>query len=114
MMTSKRKVWFSIWWLLQLCGLIIGTRHLGHLLVDILLLLSIVGFVFGGRKTAIIASNGLAADSALTLILALLFFYFLINGLGSWLLSTMVLLVAILNLIISFWTIKKLNNNLLN
>lgn len=113
MMNSKKKVLISIWWLLQLCGLIFGTRHLGHLLVDILLLSSIAGFVFGKRKTAIKASIGLAAYSALTLIFAFLLCYFLIMRLGSWLMTAIILIVAIINLIISFWTIKTLNNNLL-
>lgn len=112
MMKSKRKVWISIWWLLQLCGLVIMTRHLGHLLVDILLLSSLVGFVLGGRKTSIVASFGLAAYAALTFILALLLCY-LAFEFGSWYTPTMVLIVAILNLIISFGTIKLIKNNLL-
>ena len=78
------------------------TRHLGHLLVDILLLSSLVGFILGGRKTSIVASFGLAAYAALTFILALLL-YSLARGFVSWFMPTIVLIVAFLNLIISFY-----------
>ncbi len=117
MIISKRKVWFSIWWLLQLCGLILGTRHLGHLLVDILLLLSIVGFVFGSRKVAIVSSFGFASYAALTFIGGILIFClscFLASNFREWLLPISALVIAILNLIISFMIIKRWKNNLLS
>lgn len=101
-MNSKRKAWIIIWWLLQLCGLIFVTRHLGHFLVDMLLLFSIAGIMLGGRKISIIASFGFAAYAALTLFFALL----LCSFEDGWLTPKMVLIVAILNLVISYLMIK--------
>jgi len=99
---------------MQLCGLILVTRHLGHLLVDVLLLSSIVGFVFGGRKVSIVSSFGLASYAALTFIGAA-FICFLTcssSNYRDWLLAIFAMVIAILNLIISFIIIKRLNNNL--
>ena len=45
-----------------------GMRHLGHILVFMLLLMSFVGFVYGRRKIALIALLGLSAYSVLTAI----------------------------------------------
>ena len=105
-MTMKRyKIYISLWWLLQLCGLIIMTKHLGHLLVDVLLLLSIVGFIFGSRKILLIASFGLAAYSVLTLILSWLIIQ--LGDFDSWLVPAVVLAIAIFNFILSFWIIKE-------
>ena len=113
-MNTKVKVYISLWWLMQLCGLILVTRHLGHLLVDVLLLSSIVGFVFGGRKVSIVSSFGLASYAALTFIGAA-FICFLTcssSNYRDWLLAIFAMVIAILNLIISFIIIKRLNNNL--
>lgn len=102
---KRYKIYISLWWLLQLCGLIFMTRHLGHLLIDVLLLSSIVGFIFGGRKIVLFASFGLAAYSALTLLLSWLIIY--VSNFDSWLVSVAVLSIAIFNFVLSFWTIKK-------
>lgn len=107
---NKFKIQISLWWLIQLCGLLVlGMRHLGHILVFMLLLMSIVGFVFGGRKIALIASLGLAAYSALTLLLSLLLLY--TYDFGSWLLCIAALAIAASNFILSFWTINKLRGS---
>lgn len=99
---KRYNIYISLWWLLQLGVLMFGTRHLGHLLVDILLLSSIIGFIFGGRKIALYSSFGFAAYSALTFFLSwlILLCYF-----DYWLLSAGV--ITIFNLVLSFWTIKK-------
>ena len=110
-MDARIKLYVSLWWLIQLCGLIVlGIRHLGHLFVVLLLLASLVGYVFGGRKVALVSSLGLASYAALTFIGALL--YQMGSVYGEWLLPAATLVIAVLNLVISFWTIKKLNNNL--
>ena len=82
----KAKQIIPIWWLIQLCVLLaLGVRHLGHLFVIVLLIMSLVGYMFGERKVAIASSFGLASYSALTLI---------------------AMVVAIINMIISFKIIK--------
>ena len=113
MIYQKKKLYISVWWLLQLCGMfILGVRHLGHMLVVILLLSSLVGYVFGGRKVAIVSAFGLASYSALSLIGALLF-YVAESGFVYWLFLAAIIIIAILNLIISFGIIKRMRNNLL-
>ena len=103
---------------MQLCGLfILGVRHLGHLFVVLLLLVSLAGYVFGSRKVAIVSSFGLASYAALTFIGAILLCCltsFLASNLREWLLPISALVIAILNLIISFVTIKRWKNNLLS
>jgi len=117
-MNSKVKVYVSLWWLLQLCGLfILGIRHLGHLFVVLLLLVSLAGYVFGSRKVAIVSSYGLASYAALTFIGAVVICCmtcFLASNFMEWLLPIFALVIAILNLIISFMIIKRWNNNLLS
>ena len=81
------------------------TKHLGHLLVEVLLLLSIVGFIFGGRKIALIASFGLATYSALTLFLSWLIIH--LSDFDSWLVPAVVLAIAIFNFVLSFWIINE-------
>ena len=81
------------------------TKHLGHLLVDVLLLSSIVGFIFGSRKIALIASFGLAAYSALTLFLSWLIIQ--LGDFDSWLVPAVVLAIAIFNFVLSFWIINE-------
>ena len=105
-MNTKLKVYISLWWLMQLCGLILVTRHLGHLLVDVLLLSSIVGFAFGGRKVSIVSSFGLASYAALTFIGAALICFLTcsLSNYRVWLLAIFAMVIAILNLIISFIT----------
>ena len=105
-MNTKVKVYISLWWLIQLCGLILVTRHLGHLLVDVLLLSSIVGFAFGGRKVSIVSSFGLASYAALTFIGAALICFLTcsLSNYRVWLLAIFAMVIAILNLIISFIT----------
>ncbi|MBO4306728.1 MAG: hypothetical protein IKX22_13180 [Prevotella sp.] len=100
----SKKNYISAWWLIQLCVIIFGAKHLGHLLVVILLLLSIIGFIIGGRKTTILASFGFAAYAALTLVLAIIHLFFIINS--SWIITAIISIVAILNIIISFQTLK--------
>lgn len=106
---NSKKIYISIWWLIQLCLIILGAKHLGHLLVVILLLLSILGFMFGGRKTTILASFGFAVYAALTLILAIINLFFFINS--SWIFTAIISIVAIMNIIISFQTLKASINN---
>lgn len=104
---SKRKVLISAWWIIQLCGLfIIGIRHLGHLFVFILLSLSIAGFILGRHKITIIAAFGLASYSALTFFFSILFVLLIYD-----LLTIALAIIAIINLIISFWSLKKLNES---
>ena len=68
-MNTKVKVYISLWWLMQLCGmLVLGVRHLGHVLVALLLLTSLAGYLLGGRKVSIVSSFGLASYAALTFI----------------------------------------------
>ena len=115
-MNTKVKVYISLWWLMQLCGLILVTRHLGHLLVDVLLLSSIIGFAFGGRKVSVVSSFGLASYAALTFIGAALICFLTcsLSNYRVWLLAIFAMVIAILNLIISFIIIKRLNNNLID
>lgn len=105
-LTMKRyRIYICLWWLLQLCGLMFMTKHLGHLLVDVLLLSFIVGFIFGSRKIALIASFGLAAYSALTLFLSWLIIQ--LGDFDSWLVPAVVLAIAIFNFVLSFWIINE-------
>jgi hypothetical protein len=106
----KAKHIIPIWWLIQLCVLLaLGVRHLGHLFVIVLLIMSLVGYMFGERKVAIASSFGLASYSALTLIGAIILCYmtfFLASNLTERLLSIIAMVVAIINMIISFKIIK--------
>ena len=105
---------FPVWWLIQLCVLLaLGVRHLGHLFVVALLIMSLVGYMFGGRKVAIASSFGLASYSALTLIGAILLCYltfFLASNYMEWFLPIVAMAVAIINIIISFKIIKELRD----
>ena len=110
-MNSKVKVYVSLWWLMQLCILfVLGVRHLGHLFVVLLLLSSIVGYLFGGRKVSIVSSFGLAFYAALTFIGAVLICYFACSSSNyrDWLSAIFTMVIAILNLTISFKEIKRL------
>ena len=116
-MNSKVKVYVSLWWLMQLCGLfVLGVRHLGHMFVVLLLLFSLVGYLFGGRKVSIVSSFGLASYAALTFIGAVLICYLACSSSNyiDWLPAIFAMVIAILNLIISFIIIKRLKNNLLS
>lgn len=109
-MKMSPKIYASLWWLMQFCALFILSRHLGHLLIDLLLLTSIIGYLFGKQKTSIIACFGLAVYSILMLIYAVILcllayldgadFFF-----GFLFLS--ILIVAMTNIVISFRTIIK-------
>ena len=102
----------SVWWLIQLCVILaLGVRHLGHLFVVVLLIISLVGYMFGGRKVAIASSFGLASYSALTMIGAILLCYltfFLASNYTKWFLPIIAMAVAIINMIISFKIISDL------
>ena len=116
-MNSKVKVYVSLWWLMQLCGmLVLGVRHLGHVLVALLLLTSLAGYLFGGRKVSIVSSFGLASYAALTFIGAVLICYLACSSSNyrDWLPAIFAMVIAILNMIISFMIIKRLKNNLLS
>lgn len=101
-----------VWWLIQLCVLLaLGVRHLGHLFVVALLIMSLVGYMFGGRKVAIASSFGLASYSALTLIGAVLLFYltfFFASNYTEWFLPIIAMVVAIINMINSFKIIREI------
>ena len=105
-----------VWWLIQLCVLLaLGVRHLGHLFVVVLLIMSLVGYTFGRRKVAIASSFGLASYSALTLIGAVLLFYltfFFASNYTEWFLPIVAMAVAIINIIISFKIIKELRDKI--
>ena len=109
---TRANLIIPIWWLIQLCVLLaLGIRHLGHLFVVVLLIMSLVGYMFGGRKVAIASSFGLASYSALTLIGALLLCYltfFLASNHTEWFLPIIAMAVAIINMMISFKTISEL------
>lgn len=111
-MDVSRKLIVPIWWLIQLCVLLaLGVRHLGHLFVVVLLIMSLVGYTFGRRKVAIASSFGLASYSALTLIGAVLLFYltfFFASNYTEWFLPIIAMVVAIINMMISFKTISEL------
>ena len=113
-LTMKVKYIIPIWWLIQLCVLLaLGVRHLGHLFVVVLLIMSLVGYTFGGRKVAIASSFGLASYSALTLIGAILLCYmtfFLASNYTEWFMSIIAMAIAIINMIISFKMIKDLRD----
>ena len=110
-MDVSRKLIVPIWWLIQLCVLLaLGVRHLGHLFVVVLLIMSLVGYTFGGRKVAIASSYGLASYSALTLIGAVLLFYltfFFASNYTEWFLPIIAMVVAIINMMISFKIIRE-------
>ena len=103
-----------VWWLIQLGVLLaLGVRHLGHLFVVALLIMSLVGYMFGGRKVAIASSFGLASYSALTMIGAIVLCYltfFLASNYMEWFLPIVAMAVAIINIIISFKIIKELRD----
>lgn len=100
---KKKKHIIGIWWFIQLCVLIYGTRHLGHVLVDILLLTSLLGYLLGGRKTTIVSSFGLAFYSTLTLLGALFICYLMYNLPNeNWWIAPIILVISILNMGISF------------
>ena len=104
------KSYISIWWLTQFCVLFILSRHLGHLLIDLLLLTSIIGYQFGNHKTSIIASFGLAAYSIIMLIFTIILCiltYLDGNDFCIWLINLSILIIAITNIVISFRTIIK-------
>ena len=113
-MRTKVNLYISLWWFVQLCGLLIlGIRHLGHLFVVLLLLVSLAGYVFGGRKVAIVGSFGLASYAALSFLGAIVLCYLAYQEasvLIEWLLPAVAMVVAILNLIISFKIIKGWND----
>jgi hypothetical protein len=108
---TRANLIIPIWWLIQLCVLLaLGIRHLGHLFVVVLLIVSLVGHMFGGRKVSIASSFGLASYSALTLIGAILLCYmtfFLASNHTEWLLPIIAMAVAIINIIISFKIIRE-------
>ena len=108
---TKANLIIPIWWLIQLCVLLtLGIRHLGHLFVVVLLILSLVGHMFGGRKVSIASSFGLASYSALTLIGAILLCYmtfFLASNHTECFLPIIAMAVAIINMIISFKIIRE-------
>ena len=112
LMDVSRKLIVPIWWLIQLCVLLaLGVRHLGHLFVVVLLIMSLVGYTFGGRKVAIASSFGLASYSALTLIGAVLLFYltfFFASNYTEWFLPIIAMVVAIINMINSFKIIREI------
>ena len=115
-MNSKVKVYVSLWWLIQLCGLfVLGVQHLGHVFVVLLLLSTLIGYLLGGRKVSLVSSFGLASYAALTFIGAVLICYFACSSSNyrDWLSAIFAMVIAILNLTISFMVIKRLNNNLL-
>lgn len=105
-----------VWWLIQLCVLLaLGVRHLGHLFVVVLLIMSLIGYMFGGHKVAIASSFGLAFYSALTLIGAILLCYltfFLASNYTEWFLPIIAMAVAIINMIISFKITKELRDRI--
>ena len=110
MKLTKTNRAFPVWWLIQLCVLALGVRHLGHLFVVVLLIMSLVGYMYGGRKVAIASSFGLASYSALTLIGAILLWYmtfFFASKYIEWFLPIFAMAVAIINMIISFKIIKE-------
>ena len=75
------------------------------------LIMSLVGYMFGGRKVAIASSFGLASYSALTMIGAIVLCYltfFLASNYMEWFLPIVAMAVAIINIIISFKIIKEL------
>ena len=116
-MNSKVKVYVSLWWLMQLCGLfVLGVRHLGHVFVVLLLLISLVGYMLGGRKVSTVSAFGLASYAALTFIGAVLICYLACSSSNyrDWLPAIFAMVIAILNLIISFIIVKRLKNNLLS
>ena len=116
-MNSKVKVYVSLWWLMQLCGLfVLGVRHLGHVFVVLLLLISLVGYLLGGRKVSIVSSFGLASYAALSFIGAVLICYLACSSSNyrDWLPAIFAMVIANMNLIISFMIIKRLKNNLLD
>ena len=97
---------------MQLCVLVIfGARHIGNALIILLLLLSLAGYMFGGRNLAFVSSFGLASYSGLSL-LGALWFTQAESGFVCWFLLAVIILVSILNIIISFWIMKRLYNNL--
>ena len=100
-MNKRIKLYVSLWWLVQLCGMFVLGAHPS---VEALLLFSLAGFVFGGRKVALVSSLGLASYAALTLIGAMVLYL-----LEEWVPLIKIIGIAVLNLVISFWTIKKLN-----
>ena len=112
LMDVSRKLIVPIWWLIQLCVLLaLGVRHLGHLFVVALLIMSLVGYMFGGRKVAIASSFGLASYSALTMIGAIVLCYltfFLASNYMEWFLPIVAMAVAIINIIISFKIIREI------
>ena len=111
-MNSRMKLFICIWWLLQLCGLVVlGAPHLGTALIFLLLLSSLIGFVFGGRKVAFLTSFGLASYAGLTL-LGALWFYQVHSGSICWLILAGIITVAFLNIIISFFIMKRLYDHL--
>ena len=109
---TRANLIIPIWWLIQLCVLLaLGVRHLGHLFVVVLLIMSLVGYTFGGRKVAIASSFGLASYSALTLIGAVLLFYltfFFASNYTEWFLPIIAMVVAIINMINSFKIIREI------
>ena len=109
-MKISPKIYVSIWWLIQFCALFILTRHLGNLLIDLLLLTSIIGYLFGNHKTSIIASLGLAVYSILMLIYAVilcLLAYLDRTDFFIWFINLSILIIAITNIVISLRTIIK-------
>ena len=109
-MKMSPKIYVSIWWLSQFCILFIFTRHLGHLLIDLLLLTSIIGYLFGDHKTSIIASLGLAVYSIAMLIYAVILFLLTYqNGDDFFIgfINLSILIVAMTNIVISIRAIIK-------
>ena len=116
-MNSKVRIYVGLWWLIQLSGmLVLGVRHLGHVFVVLLLLISLVGYMLGGRKVSTVSAFGLASYAALTFIGAVLICYLACSSSNyiDWLPAIFAMVIAILNLIISFIIIKILKNNLLS
>lgn len=116
-MNSKVRIYVGLWWLIQLCGmLVLGVRHLGHVFVVLLLLISLIGYMLGGRKVSTVSAFGLASYAALTFIGAVLICYLACSSSNyrDWLPAIFAMVIAILNLIISFIIIKRLKNNLLS
>ena len=104
-MKSKGKLFIGIWWSVQLCGMLILERqHLGSVLVTMLLLVSLVGYMFGGRKVAKMSSYGLAMYAILTFLLGVVF---CVLGLlmGMWLKALFLFVVVLLNFVIAFRTV---------
>ncbi len=115
-MDVSRKLIIPVWWLIQLCVLLaLGVRHLGHLFVVALLIMSLVGYMFGGRKVAIASSFGLASYSALTMIGAIVLCYltfFLASNYTEWFLPIIAMVVAIINMIISYKIIREIRDKI--